>query len=266
MTPSASASARRGSLAARFFRVTGTFACLLALAMTVGGHWMALQSVAWGKMIVDFSRHDSLTEALRKTFDGQHPCSLCRQVQLGQQNEREEQRRQPLLGVKHMLEFLPSAGAVLAPQPPSTGSPHTSYAPDRHPQYVHAPPKPPPRRSLTSLISSRIVVAFGEPLSHRGWPIDRQCGVWNHPTRRTVESRSRLTSSPDTGFRTPPIGRWPHVLHSSRRSMPNILMKVSEKAMRAIQRPETDSACAPNGSTTHPHVDPTQANPTIQWN
>lgn len=36
-----------------------------ALVITVGGHWMALLSVAWGKVIMDFSYQDSLTEARR---------------------------------------------------------------------------------------------------------------------------------------------------------------------------------------------------------
>jgi len=145
MTPLVFASVLRGTRAGRLFHLAGTLACLLALVITVGGHWMALQSVAWGKMIVDFSRHDSLADALRKTFDGQHPCSLCRRVQQGQQSEREEQRRRPLLRVEHLPEFLPSGEPVLIPRPPRPSLLHTSHPSDLHPQFVPAPPKPPPR-------------------------------------------------------------------------------------------------------------------------
>lgn len=50
-----------------------------------------MQSVAWVTMIVDFSRDASLVEAVGKTFDGEHPCSLCKAVASGQEEERERQ-------------------------------------------------------------------------------------------------------------------------------------------------------------------------------
>lgn len=54
---------------------------VLALCVSVGFHWLALQSVAWAGMIVSYSRTTSLTEALARTFDGAHPCSLCKGIQ-----------------------------------------------------------------------------------------------------------------------------------------------------------------------------------------
>jgi len=36
----------------------------------LGGHWLVLQSVAWTRMLADFSRQDSLPAAISKTFDG----------------------------------------------------------------------------------------------------------------------------------------------------------------------------------------------------
>jgi hypothetical protein len=49
----------------------------LVLVLLVGGHWGALQVVAWTGMVVDYSRDASLCEAVKKTFDGLHPCALC---------------------------------------------------------------------------------------------------------------------------------------------------------------------------------------------
>lgn len=36
-----------------------------------------LQVVAWGGMLVRYSREAPLREAVTKTFDGEHPCALC---------------------------------------------------------------------------------------------------------------------------------------------------------------------------------------------
>ena len=57
----------------------------------LGGHWFALQSVAWVTMVLDNSQEASLGEALEKTFDGKHPCPLCKAVAAGQEEEEERQ-------------------------------------------------------------------------------------------------------------------------------------------------------------------------------
>lgn len=55
----------------------------------VGGHWTVLQTVAWAQMIHDYSRTaGSLAAAVEQTFDGQHPCPLCRQIETAKSKER----------------------------------------------------------------------------------------------------------------------------------------------------------------------------------
>jgi hypothetical protein len=61
----------------------GRAATILALCLSLGFHWLALQSVAWTTMLVANARHVPLTEAVAKTFDGEHPCSLCHAVEAG---------------------------------------------------------------------------------------------------------------------------------------------------------------------------------------
>ena len=56
-------------------------ACALILA--VGAHWIVLQSVAWAGMVINYSQNAPLTVALQKTFDGAHPCKLCKVVEEG---------------------------------------------------------------------------------------------------------------------------------------------------------------------------------------
>jgi len=61
-----------------------SIALAVALGMS-GGHWMLLQSVAWTRMIVEYSRRATLETALEETFDGRHPCSMCRLIEAARQ-------------------------------------------------------------------------------------------------------------------------------------------------------------------------------------
>jgi hypothetical protein len=53
---------------------------IFALCCAIGLQWLALQSIAWTAMIVDYSKQDSICRAIAKTLDGAHPCSLCHVV------------------------------------------------------------------------------------------------------------------------------------------------------------------------------------------
>jgi hypothetical protein len=63
----------------------------ILLAIAIGGHWAILQSLAWAGMIVNYAQTDSVREAFSKTFDGKHPCAVCKFVQHGTQNEKKPQ-------------------------------------------------------------------------------------------------------------------------------------------------------------------------------
>jgi hypothetical protein len=56
----------------RIFRQVAVLAVSAALFLLVGGHWALVQTVAWGTMIMDFSKQGSVSEAVSKTFDGAH--------------------------------------------------------------------------------------------------------------------------------------------------------------------------------------------------
>ncbi|MEO8206151.1 MAG: hypothetical protein ABI615_08215 [Chthoniobacterales bacterium] len=53
----------------------------------VGGHWAVLQTIAWANMIRTYSQDASLQVAIEKTFDGEHPCSMCMTVSEGRAKE-----------------------------------------------------------------------------------------------------------------------------------------------------------------------------------
>lgn len=52
----------------------------VAFFLVAGGPLGLLQVVAWTQMVHDFSRAGSLSQAVEKTFDGQHLCPLCKKI------------------------------------------------------------------------------------------------------------------------------------------------------------------------------------------
>jgi hypothetical protein len=73
---------------ATVFARIGKLFLIVALLVTTGAHWAALQSVAWVTMFADNARTAPLSAAFERTFDGKHPCPLCRQVSAGRSSEK----------------------------------------------------------------------------------------------------------------------------------------------------------------------------------
>ena len=56
---------------------------VLVLVLSLNLQWVLLQTVAWTGMVISYSRVASFTTALEMTFDGKHPCALCKVVEAG---------------------------------------------------------------------------------------------------------------------------------------------------------------------------------------
>jgi hypothetical protein len=72
------------------FRVlhnAGRYLLIGALFVSVGGHFALVQTLAWGNMLLKYSNGSSVTEAAKKTFDGEHPCHLCKVVKESRKQE-----------------------------------------------------------------------------------------------------------------------------------------------------------------------------------
>ncbi len=116
------------------------FLIVIALAGSIGLHWTLLQPVAWVGMIVSYSQDAPLAEALAKTFDGKHPCFLCKQIARGRQSEKKSDlqiRGKKLEFLDSRADFVFSAPAAFRLLPACNGS------------YVgqsETPPVPPPRQ------------------------------------------------------------------------------------------------------------------------
>ena len=111
----------------------------LALAGSIGLHWTFLQIVAWTGMVVTYSQDTPLGEAVAKTFDGKHPCCLCKEIANAKTSERKAEFNLKLT----KLEF-PRVCEALVLYPPSAFV--ELRARDQSSKLLtHAPPAPPPR-------------------------------------------------------------------------------------------------------------------------
>ena len=59
---------------------------IFALLAATGTHWAALQSVAWTTMLAKNLQSASVLQALEETFDGKHPCPLCKAIAAGKKS------------------------------------------------------------------------------------------------------------------------------------------------------------------------------------
>ncbi len=132
-------------LRSRFLRTVGSAACLCAVLATLGGHWMALQSVAWVRMIGQYAHEGSLASALCKTFDGRHPCALCHVVQQGREQEQRAKKDLPGLSPDRALDILCQAPRTAVPLPPTDATQAVPFVPRVHTDFDEQPPVPPPR-------------------------------------------------------------------------------------------------------------------------
>ncbi len=135
----------------RILKTVGSAACLLALLFMLGGHWLALQSIAWARMIHHYAREGSLASALCKTFDGRHPCVLCLFVQQGRQQEQRDLPNLPWVKSGEGPDLLCDLRLTLVPLPPSAASPAIPFVPHGHPALPDSPPRPPPRQPAATL-------------------------------------------------------------------------------------------------------------------
>ena len=121
------------------FKRLSKWLVVVPLVLATGGHWALLQSVAWVSMAARYSQDSMLKEALVKTFDGQHPCGICKFVQEGKSAEK----KQDTLRVDVKLDFFLARIAPLLYPPPAFVFPTSE--PDSPPTRTEPPPSPPPR-------------------------------------------------------------------------------------------------------------------------
>lgn len=114
---------------------------ILALLGATGGHWAVLQTIAWADMLAKNLQSESVGDAITKTFDGEHPCKMCKQIAAGKQAEKKSEA--PLQIKKLEFVSVRPVGLVFAPQEFQI-APESVFAFESLPQ---RPSVPPPRSS-----------------------------------------------------------------------------------------------------------------------
>jgi hypothetical protein len=115
-------------------------ALLMAFSVAVGAHSVILQIGAWSGMILVRSQTMPVSEAVATTFDGQHPCCVCKAIQQDQAPPAEEMAAWTMPERLQMLipaTWNPARLQIFSPAP--------GWIPPGHAPDLRAPPVPPPR-------------------------------------------------------------------------------------------------------------------------
>jgi hypothetical protein len=117
----------------------GKFFVVFTLVTMLGGQWTMLQSIAWVGMIANYSENGTFKEALVKTFDGKHPCCLCKAIAAGKKSEKKNEFTMQM----QKLEFPPAKEnfVLIAPSQFHLFPLVNSFADS----LIQKPPTPPPR-------------------------------------------------------------------------------------------------------------------------
>jgi len=122
-------------------RLIGCIVMMAALFLSAGGHLALLQGVAWATMIRDYSHAGSMTAALEKTFDGKHPCPLCKRITA----ERSHEQKAPAtVKAEKKAEVFLSSASTLIPLPVVRSYTYPPYPFLNVPEQLSAPPVPVP--------------------------------------------------------------------------------------------------------------------------
>jgi len=124
------------------FARLGHFLLIVTLLAATNTYWAVLQSVAWTTMLADNLQRVSFAQAVTRTFDGKHPCCLCKAIAAARKSEKKNGF--PLPAPK--LEFPPlqQSSILIAPSPIESPPPANAFA-----DSIARPPlRPPPRGFL----------------------------------------------------------------------------------------------------------------------
>ena len=116
--------------------------------VSIGAQWVVLQSAAWVGMAVSYSiTEGSVKEGLSKTFDGQHPCALCKVVNKGQETDKKSPTEAAGKLIKLDLFCEPVTTLALRCKDAGRALIETQTG-DRR---LQTPPVPPPRGEATAV-------------------------------------------------------------------------------------------------------------------
>lgn len=127
----------------RWLRAAGSAAAICAALACQDVHWGLLQSIAWARMLLEYSDSYGLTRGVKYTFDGEHPCPLCKRIQQAQADAGADDRVMRLPPPTDLRCTLPAFARV--PGAAGTRSPLSRASRRWEGRLAEQPPVPPPR-------------------------------------------------------------------------------------------------------------------------
>lgn len=117
--------------------------CIVLLIGLSVGPLGFLQLAAWGRMVVVYSRQDGLLTGIRKTFDGYHPCSLCKSIaQMAGKDSPDQPREQEVTSLEMVwVAVLPVAESLAV----FSAKEQFEATNEFYQGLIFPPPTPPPR-------------------------------------------------------------------------------------------------------------------------
>lgn len=88
---------------------------VLLTCLSLGMHWAVLQGVAWTGMFLANLNEGTVTQAVEKTFDGEHPCPLCLAVKEGQKQEKDDSKPFAAKSVKKFEAVIVAETRLVSP-------------------------------------------------------------------------------------------------------------------------------------------------------
>ena len=100
-------------LRSKIIVLLGPWCIAVALFLLAGGHWGAMQTMAWAGMLWNYTQTDgSLLSGVKKTFDGEHPCTMCDSIKTAK--EKEQSKPVTLVSARK-IESLPAPVRAVLP-------------------------------------------------------------------------------------------------------------------------------------------------------
>ncbi len=126
----------------QLFNLVAKPALCVAVFALMGGHLAAVQAVAWGNMIRDYTASEgSVLAGVEKTFSGEAPCELCLLVKEARKSESEKPSG---LTVNFKIDALPALAATQLRAPFGGDHVYSLVAALPPPSRADAPPQPVP--------------------------------------------------------------------------------------------------------------------------
>jgi hypothetical protein len=113
----------------------------LALFLSAGGHLALMQGVAWATMIGSYYRTDSVITAVEKTFDGKHPCAMCKKIAA---QRTHDQKAPATVKAEKKAEVFVAIESTIIPLPVVRDFAYHPHPFVNVPEHPSAPPVPVP--------------------------------------------------------------------------------------------------------------------------